>query len=266
MALSESLLFYLLIGAGVAVAVWTADAHRATGPRSFRAATAVLFWPVYLPILLTPGRLEVQAAPPAKGPSDELATCIAGVERELDAALASLDGWAEQALGRERPRIGELRAAWTAQASRIHEMDMVLQGVIAGPETEAASELLPGSSTATDRVHESQRCRRQNLLRLKQVRDQAYEDLRATLARVRELISLIHLAKFTGAPASRADELVLQIAASVEGLSEVTQWPHGSGEVFAENHAVAASATRGTSSRSVRGISASGARGLRSTG
>ena len=35
---------------------------------------------------------------------------------------------------------------------------------------------------------------------------------------------MIHLAKFTGAPASRAEELVAQIATAVEGLSEVTQW------------------------------------------
>jgi hypothetical protein len=33
---------------------------------------------------------------------------------------------------------------------------------------------------------------------------------------------MIHLAKFTGAPASRASELVAQIAAAVEGISAVT--------------------------------------------
>ena len=33
---------------------------------------------------------------------------------------------------------------------------------------------------------------------------------------------MIHLAKFTGAPPSRAEELVTQIAAAVEGLSAVT--------------------------------------------
>jgi hypothetical protein len=44
----------------------------------------------------------------------------------------------------------------------------------------------------------------------------------ATLVWVRELVSMIHLAKFTGAPASRAEELVSQIAAAVEGLSQLT--------------------------------------------
>ncbi len=43
-----------------------------------------------------------------------------------------------------------------------------------------------------------------------------------TLAWVRELVSMIHLAKFTGAPAARAEELVAQIAAAVEGISAVT--------------------------------------------
>jgi hypothetical protein len=42
------------------------------------------------------------------------------------------------------------------------------------------------------------------------------------LAWVRELVSMIHLAKFSGAPAARAEELVAQIAAAVEGLSELT--------------------------------------------
>ena len=57
--------------------------------------------------------------------------------------------------------------------------------------------------------------------RLAQVRRQTHADLMATLAWIRELVSMIHLAKFTGAPASRAEELVAQIAAAVEGVSAV---------------------------------------------
>ena len=51
------------------------------------------------------------------------------------------------------------------------------------------------------------------------------EDLAGTLVWVRELATMIHVARFTGAPASRAEDLVGQIAAAVEGLSEVGQWP-----------------------------------------
>ncbi len=48
-----------------------------------------------------------------------------------------------------------------------------------------------------------------------------------TLAWVRELVSMVHLAKFTGAPASRAEELVAQIAAAIEGISAVTWQERG---------------------------------------
>ncbi|HWY88232.1 MAG TPA: hypothetical protein VNX28_16090, partial [Gemmataceae bacterium] len=54
------------------------------------------------------------------------------------------------------------------------------------------------------------------------VRERTFQDLIGTMAWVRELVSMIHLAKFTGAPASRAEELVAQIAAAVEGLSEAS--------------------------------------------
>ena len=76
--------------------------------------------------------------------------------------------------------------------------------------------------SAVDRLQHSRMAHRQNIDRLRHIRRRAYEDLMGTLAWVRELVSMIHLAKFTGAPASRAEELVAQIAAAVEGLSELT--------------------------------------------
>jgi hypothetical protein len=71
-------------------------------------------------------------------------------------------------------------------------------------------------------LRHSQEVRRQNIERLREVRGRAFDDLMGSLAWVRELVSMIHLAKFTGAPASRAEELVAQIAAAVEGLSALT--------------------------------------------
>ncbi|HEV3116645.1 MAG TPA: hypothetical protein VGY58_06305, partial [Gemmataceae bacterium] len=145
------------------------------------------------------------------------------VDAELEAALNSLDGWAEDVLAREKNRIHELRTAWTAQSERIREMDRLL----ASPEYREALPRGPAagiavSHAAAERLERSQQVRRQNIERLRKVRQRAYEDLMGTLAWVRELVSMIHLAKFTGAPASRAEELVAQIAAAVEGLSELT--------------------------------------------
>jgi hypothetical protein len=241
MGLTETLVFYLVVGIAVAVALWSADAEP-RGPsalaRWFRAATAVAFWPVYLPILLTPPRAhDAPPSPPGATP-DELSFRICEVERELDAAFSSLDGWAEQALSRERERIAELRCAWNWQAQRIGEMDDVLRAL--PPMGATTSGELASWPETLDRVARSEHSRQQNLARLRQIREQAYEDLTATLARVRELISLMHLAKFTGAPASRADELVLQIAVSVEGLSEVAQWRSDDGETITSAGANAA--------------------------
>jgi hypothetical protein len=70
----------------------------------------------------------------------------------------------------------------------------------------------------------AERTRLENVRRLREVRRRLHHDLLDTLAWVRELATMIHLARFTGAPASRAEELVAQIAAAVEGLSEASQW------------------------------------------
>ena len=58
--------------------------------------------------------------------------------------------------------------------------------------------------------------------RLRRVRQPAHEDLLGTLAWVRELVSMIHLAKFSGAPAAIWATSSSARAAAVEGLSELT--------------------------------------------
>jgi hypothetical protein len=228
MGIAESLVFYGLIGAAVATAVALAG-KETPGRQTDRAAwwqsaSAVVFWPIYLPGLLA--RDENTAAADSRADFfaeagdavDPWQRRIVQAERELDGALASLDGWAEEALAREQPRIAELRVAWRWQAAQIRELDRLLVEIEQGgnPPDEAGS--------AAARVKQCEAARRQNVARLQAIRTQADEDLAATLASVREIASMIHLAKFTGAPPSRADELVTQIAAAVEGLSEAATW------------------------------------------
>jgi hypothetical protein len=213
--LNSSLVLYLMVGAGVGLAVYLADRAGTWTERCFRVVTAVPFWPLYVPVLLhgdppvaDPNKLE---------PVDDMAAGIAQVDGELQAALGSLRGWAEGVLTREKGRLGELRSAWTAQAQRIREMDRLLLRV------EGAD--LPAHEDVNDvnqRSQHSEQARRRNLQRIQQLRARAHDDLMGTLSWVRELVSMIHLAKFTGAPASRAEEIVAQIAAAVEGLSEVS--------------------------------------------
>jgi hypothetical protein len=210
--LNSSLVLYLMIGAGVGLAVYLADGAGTWTERCFQVVTAVPFWPLYVPVLLDAARAA--STPNELEPLDDMAAGIAQVDGELEAALGSLRGWAEGVLMREKDRLGELHSAWTAQAQRIREMDRLLLRV------EAAA--LPANEGVNQRLQQSEEARRRNLHRIQRLRERAYDDLMGTLAWVLELASMIHLAKFTGAPASRAEEIVAQIAAAVEGLSEVT--------------------------------------------
>ena len=210
--LGPTLVLYVLVGIAVAVALYLSDPPRPAGERLLRLSTAVPFWPFYLPILL--------ARPtPATLSDDEWTRTLAAVQPELDAALSSLDEW----IGipeEQRRRIDGLREAWAAQAERLREMDRLLTR----PEyADADQEDGPG---ATPRLRQTLAARQQNLQRLRLLRQQIEADLLASLVGVRELVSRIHLARFTDAPAARADELLAELAAAVDTLTA----PHGTPE------------------------------------
>lgn len=247
MGINETILFYLLIGAGVSVAVLLSEDECSPAERSFQTATAVLFWPLFLPVLLRrPHRPDEfrDNAPQTEEVSDGMSAAISQVEAELDAALRSLDGWAEGPLAQEYERLSELRTAWHLQAERVRELDRLLRQPEFGsdvtwkvetPSTRLSSPKSKpefstdfGQPSDNERILHSEQARHENIQRLREVRRQLHDDLMGTLAWVRELVTMIHLAKFTGAPPSRAEELVAQIAASVEGLSEVTHWQNSS--------------------------------------
>jgi hypothetical protein len=220
----QTLILYLVVGAGVARAVYLAQHTGRRTKRWFLVATAVLFWPLYLPVLLASGRAETgesSDAPPAD--EDDLIAAIRQVNAELTAALGGIEGFAEEVLLREKVRLRDLSAAWLAQARRIREMDRVLAQPEYAPDHFPELSPAPGTSAAGDRRRSCQQARRQNVERLRQLRDRSYVELMGSLVQVLELVSMIHLAKFSGAPAARAEELVAQIAAAVEGVSELTE-------------------------------------------
>src|SRR5262249_25148224 len=127
MNLGPTLLIYVLIGLGVAVAVYVTQGRQRSSELWFTVLTALPFWPLYVPLLLA-GHRSVQEKRKADAPSatDDMAHMIHQVDAELEAALNSLDGWAEGVLAREKDRIHELRTAWTNQSDRIREMDRLL--------------------------------------------------------------------------------------------------------------------------------------------
>lgn len=220
--LGQTLILYLLVGIGVAGAAYLSTPANRSSRRLFQVLLALPFWPLYVPLLLakpSPPAAMVSTAcgTPVNGSLDAI---IAQVDSELQAALGSLDGWGKHVLAQEKDRLNELGKAWRLQAERIRELDRLL----AVPEY-AGNNLPENLPQAPARWHTSQAARQRNLDRLRAVRKRAHSDLLGSLAWVRELVSLIHLAKYTGAPAARAEELVAQIAAAVQGLSDFTSWP-----------------------------------------
>jgi hypothetical protein len=217
--------FYLTIGTGVAAALLLRRGERPASRSLFRALTAVCFWPLFVPLLLEgSGEGGLATDSPSPAACDSLARAISQVECELDAALGSLDGWAEGVLVDERQRLEELRAAWRSQAERVRELDVFLAQPDAMSSATPHSPLDGLGTAADERRQKSEQGRLANMRRLRALRQRMLEDLLATLAWVRELATMIHLAKFSGAPASRAEELVSQIAAAVEGLREASSW------------------------------------------
>jgi hypothetical protein len=233
MPFSTTILFYLLIGAATAVAVFVSE--NSSRSRGVQSLMAVFFWPILLPMLLSSpaqnrdeplaSRMQTSSRPVS---NDSMSAAISQVETELDGALQSLDGWSEGMLTREAERICELKSAWGVQAGRIRELDRLLTqpGFAAMPESTAMPDLTTEEPVPPldERILAADRTRQANIRRLREMRRQMHSDLMGTLAWVRELVTMIHLAKYGGAPASRAEELVAQIAAAVEGLSEVTAW------------------------------------------
>src|SRR5437868_902205 len=130
MGLEPSILIYLLLGVAVAVAVYLTGGERSRVARGFAIATAVPFWPLYVPLLLAGVRAPWPDPKPEQppAPDDAMEAAIRQVDAELEAALCSLDGWAEDVLAREHDRMHELHSAWRAQSERIREMDRLLMG------------------------------------------------------------------------------------------------------------------------------------------
>jgi hypothetical protein len=222
MLLAETAMFYLVFGVCVAVAMYVRDGSRAAVASSMQAVGACLFWPLFLPLLLSTAPSQAvestEGLQPETASRDALSAAIAQVETELDAALDGLDGWAEDVLNSERQRLEELRSAWKLQAERIRQIDRLLS------EQSTRRDTLADAAADVAKARQSEEVRRGNIRQLVALRNQMHADLIGTLAWVRELVTMIHLAKFSGAPAARAEELVVQIAAAVQGLSEVSAW------------------------------------------
>jgi len=224
MGLHESLLFYFVIGCAVAVAVWSQPDFNRSLTGWFQLLAATAFWPVFLPILLTPARnSSCEKMPDDSAVNSLQRNRIQSVKQELTEALAFIDGWTKGTLHRERGHFQKLFAAWDRKAERIAHLDLILSRQPAWEEEHSSTDS-PEPKEPADSVHRFERARQRNLQQLAAVRQRCELELTLSLAKVRELISAIYVAEMTDSPESRADELIRQIADSLDGLSEVADW------------------------------------------
>lgn len=218
MNLSTTGIFYGLAGAGVAVALFLIDSTSSHFERWFRVLTAFLFWPLYLPLLLRPNNVATPAAPPSVPPSDDLAAQIAQVETELGLAFQSLSVDQPSALRPDQDRLNELQIAWRRQAERIRELDRLLV-----QPAFAASEPFGHENSVTEHAARCEQSRQQTLSQLRTIRQQRHQNLLESLAGVRELVTRIHLAKFSDTAVS--SDLISQFTAAITRLSEAPTAP-----------------------------------------
>src|SRR5262245_59970458 len=98
MSLGSLHLLHVMAGAGVATALYVTTAP-GRPMRAFLVVSALLFWPLYLPILLGPrdtptgAPLSTRPRPKPPPPDDELTQAIVQADAELSSALHGLQGW-----------------------------------------------------------------------------------------------------------------------------------------------------------------------------
>jgi hypothetical protein len=217
MGIVETTVFYLLLGFVTGTAMFLREREALS---LWRCALAVLAWPVFAPLLLGgAARPPTPPAAPNKGDADAR---LQRAEQGLLAVLAELDGAAAGALKQEVPRIQKLAASLQKLSGRVQDMDRIL----ATPEFDAdrasalLSELHARGAELSDPRALSLRTRLRNIERLKSLREGTAELLERSLLKIEEMSSQVLLLRFAVDPEREVAELMRDIAASVEGLSE----------------------------------------------
>jgi hypothetical protein len=222
MGIVETALFYAIVGLAVAGAM----SLQAGGGRLIRRAGLfavwTLLWPFFAPTLFG-GALDRGAQPksPETGRSG-LDPRLHAAQEQLLSALQGVEGVAQEVLTHEVARVEKLTESLAAMEGRLREMDTLL----GSPEfdadrAETALRGLEGRGYAEDdpRV-QSVRARRRNIEQLRQMRDRAGQDLERALLKMEEMRSQVLLLRFANRPETELVDLIRDIAATVEGLTE----------------------------------------------
>jgi hypothetical protein len=220
MSIGATAIVYTILGLVVATAfeLHREEALSLTVVGAFVMRTAC--WPFFAPMLL--GAPEQRRAAPPHRHNAAPGRRVDEAERSLLAALESLDGLAGDLFAPQRERICEMADSLRKMRERIAEMDALLASTEfdeARAEQTLEAVLADGTDGRDERA-DSVRARLRNIGRLKKMRAALNADFERAILKLDEISSQMLLLKFADHPEQEVGELIGDIAATVEGLSE----------------------------------------------
>lgn len=215
MGITETTIIYGIIGVVVAAALWMSGSS--SGPaRVGLFALHVALWPFFAPILLARSGGAGPQPPVEATAAVKHDPRLRQVEEQLGAATAGLDGFADELLGPQMARLRNLTGSLAGMSRRLAEMDELL--ATREFDEERVREVL---DAADDEVRiESVQARLRNIERLQEMRRSLSADYERAILKIEEISSQVSLLRFADHPEREVGELVEDIAATVEGLSE----------------------------------------------
>ncbi|MFW5967710.1 MAG: hypothetical protein ACOCV2_09345 [Persicimonas sp.] len=224
MGIAETTIIYGIIGAVVAAAMqMTGDEDKTALAQASSFAARLVCWPFFAPLLLSSDAPPpADAAADARPVHDATAPRIDRAERHLIDALESLDGVAGELIEPQRVRVERLCKALRAMRARLDEMENLLAS--AEFDEERAEQTLrrldeQGGAGSEERAR-SVEARLRNIRRLEKMRADLRADFERAILKAEEISSQLRLLRFADQPQREAAELVDDIAATVDGLSE----------------------------------------------
>jgi hypothetical protein len=213
MGFVETCVIYLLLGGVIAVALVLRAEGKGRGERCVTFVAGLVFWPIFAPFLLAPGRAALPATStlPARA-----------VQARLLSALGRVEGLAADVLRPEVARLRGLVDAVGRMEARVGEMDALLgtpefDRAAAEAQLEALSRR--GLAPEDGRV-QSVQARLRNVERLVAMRERTAADLERVVLQLEEMGSRLQLLKFAGRPDAELVALLQSVASSVEEVTE----------------------------------------------
>jgi hypothetical protein len=226
MGILEPTIIYGIVGAVLAAALIIASPGAPIATRCGLFVVHAALWPFFAPALLGRATANLGAVIPEKSGEDDFGALdprIRAAEARLITALSRLDGVAEEILAPQMESVRNLSRSLARMDMRLAEMDELLTS----PEFDRveAEKALRGlidnpQITADDSRIESIEARLRNIDRLHHMRERARRDIERAILKMEEMNSQILLFRFADKPENEMAELIGDISATVDGLSE----------------------------------------------